>query len=440
MSRWILATLILLLPLTATAAPPDPKAIAAQVGDTTVTLGELVSAVGSLAMVGAENAPNAPSARAQVLERLITARLLYLDGRDRKLDQTPLYEQDLHAFTDPTLAATYLVRLQREHPLTDAAFKAAIKKAGATTTAAQLRLRGKLLTAHEQQVRADEVARLRKGMKIILHKENLEPADDLQRAPLAPVAIVAGEMIAWRRLLPLLPATPRNVAARVKAVNRLVGQHLLANAARKQGLDRGARFTQALAGFHRQELVKLVREEIIAREGLDDAAVAKRYHDQIKAWTLPEQRKVQQIVVKTKQEAEEIYKILQNPPKGTTFFTLARDRSIVPGHTQTLGMLGWVSRTQGAPRLSDIAFALKPGEISKPVKTDAGYHLIRVVDHRSQEVIPLDGDTRYKITARWNADHIQAYANRLAKDRYKVTLHPEVYELHPTTNPTEARP
>ncbi len=436
----ILITLLTLLPLTALAAPPDPNAIAARVGDEVVTLGELLSAVGSLAVVGAENAPNAPSARAQMLERLITARLLYLDGRERKLDQTPLYEQDLHAFTDPSLAATYLDRLQKSHPLTDAAFQAAAKKAGITEGSALLHLREKLLTEHEQQVRADEVARLRQGVKITIHKENLDPAGDEARAPLTPVATVGGEVIAWRRLLPMLPATPRNVTDRTRAVNRLVDQHLLAKAARRAGLDQDERFQKALTGFRRQELVKLVREEIIAREGLSDAEVEKQYRDHIDLWTLPEQRKVQQIVVKTRKEAEEIRRILADPPKGTTFFTLARDRSIVPGHKQTLGMLGWVTRAQTDPRLAKVAFALKPGEISKPVKTEAGYHIIRVIDRRPEEVIPLDGDTRYKITARWNADHIQAYANRLAKERYKVELHPEVYELHPPakTNHAEA--
>ena len=438
MPRTLITLLALILPLTALAAPPDPKAIAARVGDEVVTLGELLSAVGSLAVVGAENAPNAPSARARMLERLITARLLYLDGRERKLDQTPLYEQDLHAFTDPSLAATYVDRLQKSHPLTDAAFQAAARKAGVTEPSALLRLRGKLLTEHEQEVRAEEIARLRQGVEITIHEENLDPAGDEARAPLTPVATVGGEVIAWRRLLPMLPATPRNVADRTKAVNRLVDQHLLAQAARRAGLDQDERFKEALSGFHRQELVKLVREEIIAREGLSDAQVERQYQDHIDRWTLKEQRKVQQIVVKTREEAEEIEKILAHPPKGTTFFTLARDRSIVPGHKQTLGMLGWVTRAQGDPRLSSVAFALKPGEISKPVKTEAGYHIIRVVDRRPEEVIPLDADTRYKITARWNADHIQAYANRLAKERYKVELHPEVYELRPATKTSHA--
>ncbi|HBB40542.1 MAG: hypothetical protein COW73_07780 [Nitrospirae bacterium CG18_big_fil_WC_8_21_14_2_50_70_55] len=440
MRRLTLLLLILFLPVTgAQAAPPNPTAVAAEVANETIRLGEILSAAGSLPIIGAENTPNAPSTRGQMLERLITARLLYLDGRDRKLDQTPLYDQDLHAFADPTLAASYLQRLQQDHPLTDEAFRAAVEKGGATDPAAQLRLRGKLLADHEQQLRADAATRLRAGAKIAIHKENLEPANDVPRDPLAPVATVDRATIRWRRLLPLLPTTPKTVSDRTQAVERLIDQHLLANAARQQGLDRDETFTKALAGFHRQELVNLVREEIVAREGLDDAAVEKQYQDHLDLWTLQEQRKVQQIVVKTKAEAEAISKILQAPPKGTTFFTLARDRSIVPDHEQTLGMLGWVTRAQGDARLTSAAFALKVGEVSPPVETEAGYHLIRVVDQRPAEVVPLDADTRYKITARWNADHIQAYANRLAKERYKVTLHPEVYELGAAAQPAETK-
>ncbi|RMF87845.1 MAG: hypothetical protein D6739_00960, partial [Nitrospirae bacterium] len=97
---------------------------------------------------------------------------------------------------------------------------------------------------------------------------------------------------------------------------------------------------------------------------------------------------------------------------------------------KTLGMIGWVTREQGHPLLTKTAFSLKIGEVSRPVHTNAGYHIIRVVDIRPQEVIPLDDDTRYKIRARWNADRVQAYAERLAQ-RYKVERYPEVYELHP---------
>ncbi len=430
MTRTLATLLLLVLPLTAKAAAPDPKAVAARVDGEVITLGELLTSVGSLAVVGQEDLPDRPSARTQMLERLITARLLYLDGRDRKLDRTPLYAQDLHAFLDPMLAATYVQRLLASHPFDEEAFRAAAKAKGLTDPRAMIRLRAKMAADHEKKVKADELARLWQAAKVKIHRENLEPAGDERRDPLAPVATVDGEVIAWRRLLPKLPATPRTVEDRARAVERLVDEHLLARAARAAGLDQSDSVRKAVDEFRRQELVKLVREEIVRREGLTDAQVEQQYRDHMDQWTLPEQRKVQQIVVKTREEAEEIYRTLQHPPKGVTFFTLARDRSIVPNHEKTLGMIGWVTREQGHPLLTKTAFSLKIGEVSRPVHTNAGYHIIRVVDIRPKEVIPLDDDTRYKIRARWNADRVQAYAERLAQ-RYKVERYPEVYELHP---------
>ncbi len=162
-------------------------------------------------------------------------------------------------------------------------------------------------------------------------------------------------------------------------MERLIATHLLAGAARRLGLDSDPRFQQMVAGFERRDVIKLVREEIVQREGLDDAGVRREYEAHRASFTAPERRQVQQIVVHSRAEAEEILAILRSPPAGVSFYTLARDRSIDPNAKQTLGVVGWVARTDGDPVLSDVAFSLAPGEISRPIQTGAGFHLVRVI-------------------------------------------------------------
>ena len=431
----ILGTLLLLLtPILATAAGPDPQAVAAKVGDEEILLGEVLQGVSSLAVLGKEDVPNRPGAREQFLERLITSRLLYLDGRDRGLDQGALYQEDLRIAFDPTLAARYLEHHLDRQPVTEEEILAAFHKeqgsaADPLTSERRVRLRKKVLEERRIAVQEAEVVRLRTAAKVAIHRENLDPAGDVARAPLTPVATVDGEVIPWRRLLHKLPTTIKTVDNRVAQAERLVDTHLLAREARRLGLDEEEGLQHKIAAFRRDELTKLVREEIIAREGLDDAGVEREYRAHIANFTLPEQRKVQQIVVQTRAEAEEIRAILKDPPQGVSFYTLARDRSIVPNAKQTLGEIGWVTRAQGHPKLSEAAFSLLPEAISEPVETDAGFHLIRVLEDRAEEVVPFDDDTRERIRARWNFNKIQAYANRLAEEKYKVEHFPEVYKL-----------
>jgi peptidyl-prolyl cis-trans isomerase C len=303
-----------------------------------------------------------------------------------------------------------------------------------------VRLRKEILKERRISGRRDEVARLRAAAKVTIHREALDPTGDVERAPLTPVATVDGESITWRQLLPKLPTTIRTVDNRLERVEQLVDTHLLAREARRLGLDQEESLQAKMAVFRRDELTKLVREEIIAREGLDDAGVEREYQEHIENFTLPEQRKVQQIVVTTKEEAEEILAILKDPPEGVTFFTLARERSIVPHVEKTLGVLGWVTREQGHPKLSDAAFSLGPGGISEPVETEGGFHIIRVLEERPEEVVPLDDDTRQRIRERWNYNKVQAYASRLADEKYPVKLFPEVYKLNrPTTAAAEEK-
>ena len=78
--------------------------------------------------------------------------------------------------------------------------------------------------------------------------------------------------------------------------------------------------------------------------------------------------------MESKDNAERIYEDLQ---KGADFATLAKRKSICPSSKQG-GDLGFFDKSQMVKEFEDAAFALSVGEVSKPVKTEFGYHLIKL--------------------------------------------------------------
>ncbi|MBI4148023.1 peptidyl-prolyl cis-trans isomerase [Candidatus Woesearchaeota archaeon] len=82
------------------------------------------------------------------------------------------------------------------------------------------------------------------------------------------------------------------------------------------------------------------------------------------------------ILVKTEDEANAI---LFDVKHGKTFEDLAKQKSICPSGKDG-GDLGWFGRGMMVREFESAAFALKKGEFSKPVKTQFGWHVIKVED------------------------------------------------------------
>lgn len=82
------------------------------------------------------------------------------------------------------------------------------------------------------------------------------------------------------------------------------------------------------------------------------------------------------ILVASKEEADEIYEDLQS---GSSFEAIAKMKSKCPSGKKG-GKLGWFGRQQMVREFELAAFAMKKGEVSKPVKTQFGWHIIKVND------------------------------------------------------------
>ena len=127
---------------------------------------------------------------------------------------------------------------------------------------------------------------------------------------------------------------------------------------------------------------KVLMEALLQKAGKaaqTDEALHKVYDDAVKQMKGEEEVHARHILVATEQEAKDIEAQLKG---GADFAKLAKEKSKDPSGASNGGDLGWFTKDQMVPEFADAAFKLPKGQISDPVKTQFGWHIIEVVDTR----------------------------------------------------------
>lgn len=111
---------------------------------------------------------------------------------------------------------------------------------------------------------------------------------------------------------------------------------------------------------------------------------------------------------------------------GAAFSELAQRHSQDPQASENKGRLGFISRGQFFKSFEDAAFALKVGELSQPVKTKFGYHLIKIYGERSKSKVDCDEiapATRRRLRDKiWNAQRASKMKRFLSQLRNKAEI------------------
>ena len=173
--------------------------------------------------------------------------------------------------------------------------------------------------------------------------------------------------------------------ARVK--ESLINLELLSRAALDKGLDRDPRMAAMLDIRRKDQLAKAYLEDYVKSHPVTDAEIQAAYDKAKSEATEPEYR-ARHILVATEAEAK---KILADLGKKVKFEDLAKKHSKDPGSAKNGGQLDWAERRVFVPEFSEALARLKKGETTKePVKTQFGYHVIRLDDTRQPQIPPLD--------------------------------------------------
>jgi peptidyl-prolyl cis-trans isomerase C len=178
-------------------------------------------------------------------------------------------------------------------------------------------------------------------------------------------------------------------SGREKFLNEIINKELLYKDALNKGLDKTPEFSRKVDDFRKLTLVSAVFEkEIMATAKVTDQDV-KDYYEKNKAEFMPvKEIKASHILVKSEEEAVKVLARLKN---GEKFDAVAKAVSVDAASAKNGGDLGYFRKGQMVPEFERAASSLKVGEISsRPVKTQFGYHIIKVTDKKQGTVLGFE--------------------------------------------------
>ena len=153
---------------------------------------------------------------------------------------------------------------------------------------------------------------------------------------------------------------------------------LLTQAAEAKKIAESAEFQQQLE-YTRKKLLMAKLLDAEAKAAATDAAMRKVYEDATKQMKPEEEVHARHILVETEEEAKAVREELD---KGGDFAEIAKAKSKDPGAAAEGGDLGFFTREQMVPEFAEAAFKLEKGQLSEPVKSSFGWHIIRVEEKR----------------------------------------------------------
>jgi peptidyl-prolyl cis-trans isomerase C len=160
---------------------------------------------------------------------------------------------------------------------------------------------------------------------------------------------------------------------------------VLSQAAEKKKLGDKPDVQRRLA-FDRNRVLMEALLQDVGRAALSDEAMHKVYDDAVKQMPAEQEVHARHILVPTEDEAKAIEAELK---KGADFATLAKEKSKDPGAADG-GDLGYFTKDQMVPEFAEVAFKLDKGQISDPVHTQFGWHIIKVEDKRTKPTPTFD--------------------------------------------------
>jgi peptidyl-prolyl cis-trans isomerase C len=191
-----------------------------------------------------------------------------------------------------------------------------------------------------------------------------------------------------QEILDQSPAVGRPPDAKRRVLDRLIETNIFALEAKKAGLLDDPEFKRRLNITTTYVLARSFFDLVVEPKAIpSDEAALKDYEANKEAYVSPAQIQCQHILVEDKKTAEELLARLK---KGESFEELAKKESKDPTSAAKGGDLGWQSAGSLDPAFAAAASALKKNELSKPVQSRYGWHIIKLTDRKDKRQMSFE--------------------------------------------------
>jgi parvulin-like peptidyl-prolyl isomerase len=434
----------------APASPSTADDVIAMVGDQPISFSEINTVLNSSAIVGvsvpAIGTPGRDTARITLLDKFVSANLIYLDALKQGVGKDARYQQAINRFSNAILAGLYRRYSQAaEITVSEEEIQAYYKKNVAAGTELNddlhLQIESQL---HRQKLHARLATAektLRDDVKVTVYEKNLDRNGDKNRdnsTPLAQFTIdgaadkIGEDTILWGQVKDKIISSGNGATAidplafedtaRRDALENEIDLRIMAQKARAMELDKNPVYTKRITEYRKSLLTNMHREQLTTQMQPTEMELEAYYVSNRKRFAIPEARKVQMVVVKNKADADSIKAKIDAGE--ITMYQAAQDYSIAANAKQNLGEAGWLNRGEMAPALDQAIFTLEPGAISEPVESPAGWHILTVLEVKDARFTDFADKATHKLTLRsYLEEKLDAYTVELRNKQFQVQVY-----------------
>jgi peptidyl-prolyl cis-trans isomerase C len=253
----------------------------------------------------------------------------------------------------------------------------------------------KVLDKSEERQIPFEEARLRIRIRLfgkrkneLVHEFYKAAKVDTNPAEQGVLVKIGEEAIPEDYLVPILGKVPTDEKLRQRWITYLVETKVFSKEARKVHLENDPEVVLELKRKTEGILAKTFRTRVMNKKlQVSDKDIADYYEAHPDKFEVPPRVRAKSILVKTRQEAEEILEQLKS---GGNYALLAIEKSLYPDAATRGGTIGWFGKGERDPALEAAAFSLEKGQISGIIETKAGYEIIKLMDKKGGGTRPLD--------------------------------------------------
>jgi len=252
-------------------------------------------------------------------------------------------------------------------------------------------------------------------------QQNAHTAPDIQQTPIAQVGaqtIYKEDVDAELRDLPShLQHLSQNNQAREQVLSTLIRRAVLSQQAFALGLDQDSIIRRKINRSRDSIMIEALRDwEISQLPPPNEKSIQAYYQEHLSHFTIPEQVHARHILVRQKSEALNILKQLKSHKDN--FTALAAHYSIDDSNKSRGGDLNWFSHGTMVESFEKVAFTLKNiGDISQPIKTKYGWHIIELLGKRPAYTQTL-ADSKEEILQILRQQALDKWMDKLVKESH----------------------